>query len=57
MKHDRLMVTMHRRLCKWFGFDHVDKCYQHKVETVLENNHQVIDQPFHSNKIGFYNRD
>ena len=36
-RHDWMGKVIHKELCKKLKFDHTDKCYIHKLESVLGN--------------------
>ena len=36
-KYDWVQKLSHLELCKWLNFDHVDKWYMHRTESLKEN--------------------
>ena len=45
-KHDWVGKVIHKELCTRLEFDHTNKWYNHKLESVLENKTQKIPWDF-----------
>ena len=42
-KHDRVEKVIHWKLCKRFKFDHIDKWYKHKLDSILKSKmHKIL---------------